>query len=493
MSRALWPHQEEGFGLLRRSLMAGARHPMLQIATGGGKTRLAAEIIFGAMRKGSTVVFVVPTISLIDQTVEAFGQEGITAVGVIQADHPLTDPRQPIQVASVQTLRRRNLPKADLVIVDEAHMAFKVIFRWMEECPNLPFIGLSATPWSRGLGKRYDDLIIAATTSQLIEAGFLSQFRVYAPSHPDLSGVKTVAGDYHEGQLAEVMDKPELTADVVRTWLNLGEDRPTLCFGVNRAHARQLRDDFEKAGVPAAYIDAHTDRAEREVIRKAFHAGAIKVVCNIGTLTVGIDWDVRCLILARPTKSEMLYTQIVGRGLRRAEGKDDCIILDHSDTTLNLGFVTDIHHDRLNTGKEATAGEKQVRELSAPKLPKECPSCTRLKPVGVHKCPSCGFAPERQSEIEFAEGELVQVKGKKRQVTMAEKQVWYSGLISVGRERKYKPGWAKQKFRDKFGVWPAHELSERPGLVAPEVRRWLKSETIRWVKGSQKGQAHATA
>ena len=139
---------------------------------------------------------------------------------------------------------------------------------------------MSATPWTKGLGKHYDDLIVAATTSELIDKGFLSPFRVFAPAHPDLSGVKIVAGDYHEGQLSEAMSQPVLVADTVSTWLRLGEDRPTLCFAVDRAHARKLADQFEAAGVPTGYVDANTPADERERIGRRLREGQIKVVCQ---------------------------------------------------------------------------------------------------------------------------------------------------------------------------------------------------------------------
>jgi superfamily II DNA or RNA helicase len=137
----------------------------------------------------------VPALSLIDQTVAAFEAEGIGCVGVVQGLHPRTDRDAQVQVCSVQTLARRKRPEVDLVIVDEAHELHKEIFRWMADCPDVPFIGLSATPWSRGLRKYYDDLIIAATTKDLIEQEYLTRFTVFAPSESDLSGVRTVAGD----------------------------------------------------------------------------------------------------------------------------------------------------------------------------------------------------------------------------------------------------------------------------------------------------------
>src|SRR5690606_12200504 len=153
-------------------------------------------------------------------------------IGVIQADHPGTDSMARVQIASVQTLSRRMFPGTDLVIVDEAHQALRTVFTWMDGQPKLPFVGLSATAWTKGLGKHYDDLIIAATTADLIERGYLSKFRVFAPSHPDLTGVRTRAGDFAEDDLADAMSKPQLTADIVSTWMKLGENRPTLCFAV---------------------------------------------------------------------------------------------------------------------------------------------------------------------------------------------------------------------------------------------------------------------
>jgi DNA repair protein RadD len=242
---------------------------------------------------------------------------------VLQGLHPRTDREQPVQICSVQTLARRKRPQVDLVIVDEAHELHKEIFKWMADSPELLFVGLSDTPWSRGLGKYYDDLPIASTTKSLIEQAYLSPFKVFAPSQPDLRGVRTVAGDFHEGELAAAVDKPALVCDVIATWLQRGENRPTIVFGVNRAHAERLQQRFIEAGVRADYIDCFTDRVDRERIFDRFRAGEIKVICNVATLAIGVDLPmVACLIDAKPTKSEMRFVQTIGRGLRTAEGKD---------------------------------------------------------------------------------------------------------------------------------------------------------------------------
>lgn len=490
MNRELRSHQLDALALLRRAMVEGRKRPVLQMPTGAGKTLTAAAIIEGARRKGTRVVFTVPAVELVDQTVEAFGAEGITDLGVIQADHVLTDWMKPVQVASVQTLAvRKILPAASLVIVDEAHRGFRVIHRWMEECPDVPFIGLTATPWAKGMGRHWDALLIPTTTQKLIDAGYLAPFRVFAPSTPDLSEVSTVAGDYHEGELAEVMGQPKLTADIVSTWLKLGENRPTFCFGVDRAHARKLQDEFEAAGVRAAYMDAFTDKADREAIRRAFDYGDIRVVCNVGVLTTGVDWDVRCIVMARPTRSEILFTQIVGRSLRTAPGKTDALILDHTGSTLQLGFVTDIHHDRLDMGRDATQ-RAASKEAAVTPLPKLCTACSFLKPAGVHVCPSCGFAPERQSKIEAQDGELIQLRAKPKKPSRGEMQKFYSGLVWFQEQRGYSSGWVSNQYKNKFGVWPRsmHHISVPPDQTC---RGWVTAQSIAYRKRMEKADRHA--
>lgn len=307
--RPLYDHQQQAIDGLRASLMAGKTRPLLQAPTGFGKTVVAAHIVEGIHKRGKRVCFCVPSLGLIDQTFDRFIENGISPadMGVIQGDHHWRRPAAPIQIATAQTLSRRELPEVDFVVVDECHIRFKVYSDWMAARPDVKFIGLSATPWSRGLGKQFDDLLKPVSLSWLIENGYLSKFRVFAPSKPDLTGVRTVKGDWHEGDLEQVMGKPALVADVVETWLLRADYRPTLCFAVNRKHARLLHEQFTACGVRSEYVDADTPREEREAIGKRLAAGDVHVVVNIGTLTTGIDWDVRCLILARPTKSESLF------------------------------------------------------------------------------------------------------------------------------------------------------------------------------------------
>ncbi len=496
--RELYDYQAAAIDNLRDALRQGKRRPILMSPTGSGKTKTAAKIVELAQAKGKRAIFTVPRISLVDQTIEAFAQDGVQDCGVIQASHILTDWSRPIQIASLQTLSRRSLPEADLVIVDEAHIRSQFLEKWMAmpEWSKVPFIGLSATPWSKGLGQHFDHLIVVATTQQMIDWGRLSPFRCFAPSHPDLSGVKIIAGDYHEGQLSDRMNTEPLVADVVETWMKLGEGRPTLVFGVDRAHAKHLQERFIAAGIPCGYQDAHTDLTERKVIRDKFHRGEYRVVCNCETLTTGVDWDVRCLVLARPTRSHILYTQIVGRGLRTAPGKDHLILLDHSDTTSRLGFVTDIHFPCLDDGSGRS--EKAIHKEP---LPKECPSCHYLRPPRVSVCPSCGFKPEPKSKVQEEEGELVELtklqkkRNKNGIIELQGKQIgladFFGQLKSVAAKKGYKPGWSAMKFKTATGVWPNKYKFAPARPISYEVDSWVRAQVVRWAKSQPpKGDAY---
>jgi superfamily II DNA or RNA helicase len=476
----LRPYQVAALDQIDRAIADGG-NTMVMAPTGAGKTVLGAAIASRVVDAGKRMVFAVPALSLIDQTVEKFHRAGIWDVGVIQAQHPLTNPARPIQVASVQTLMRRKMPPADLVLIDEAHRWFDFYGRWMRDSSwsGVPFIGLSATPWTRGLGKYFGKLIVSTTTQELIDAGYLSPFRVFAPASPDLSKVRTVAGDYHEGDLAEAMSP--LIADVVDTWLDRGKGRPTLCFAVDRAHAKHLQQRFTDAGVAAEYIDAYTAADERAAIARRFHNGEVDVVCNVGCLTTGVDWDVRCIILARPTKSEMLFVQMIGRGLRTADGKDDCLILDHSDNHLRLGFVSDINHDRLDDGRTRQKAEPKAKEA----LPKKCPSCAFLKPPRTPVCPACGFAPQPKCDVEHRDGELIEFASRRiaRESTHQDQATFYAELRWVGQDRGYKPGWGAMQFKQKFGSFPPWAWNDHP-LREPSraTLSWIRSRQIAYAR-----------
>src|SRR5882672_7220490 len=257
----------------------------------------------------------------------------------------------------------------------------------------------------------------------------------------------------------------------------------TLVFCVDRKHAETVHYRFQEAGVQSAYQDGETCSSDRADIKRGFHNGTYDVVCNIGTLTTGVDWDVRCLVLARPTKSEILLTQIIGRALRTATNKDHALILDHSNSTMELGLVTDIHHDHLDDGK-VQKGPKAVAKKKP--LPRACTECQAIVPRLNRTCTECGHMLPLASGVVEKDGVLVPFEearvltGPKlsRQSSPAEKQLFYSQLLGHCRNRGYKDGWAANKYREKFGVWP-RGMSDVATEVSFEVAQWIKAGQIR--------------
>ena len=267
----------------------------------------------------------------------------------------------------------------------------------------------------------------------------------------------------------------------METWQARAENRPTLCFAVDRAHAKHLQLQFQAAGVSAEYIDAYVPAFERAKIGQRLHDGEVKVVCNVGCLTTGVDWDIRCVILARPTKSEILYVQMIGRGLRTAQGKADCLILDHSDNHARLGFVTDIHHDKLDTGEPKRAAKAKNAEA----LPKKCPACSFLRPPKVRECPACGFIATQQPAV-HREGELIELALRRAaRAEQTDKQKFYCELRAVAQERGYKQGWAAVKYKEKFGAYPPWAWNDTPTLEpSMSTVSWVKSRHIAFSKRS---------
>jgi superfamily II DNA or RNA helicase len=491
----LRPHQAQSLDGLRDALRTGARRVVLQAPTGFGKTVVGAHITAGVRQRSKRICFAVPSLSLIEQTFNRFTSNGFDAsdIGVIQSDHPLRRPHAPIQIAMAQTLSRRELPITDLVVVDECHMRFDVYDRWMAEHPEMIFVGLSATPWAKGMGQKWQRLVKSASLRDLIRMGWASQFRVFAPSHPEITGIKTVTTaygtDFHEGQAAKRMMKPQLIADVVDNWLARGEGRPTLCFASNLEHARAIKARFAEFGIAVALVDADTPGTERDAIGRSLQAGHIRVAINVGTLTTGVDWDfVSCLILARLTKSEMLFVQIFGRGLRPAEGKKDLLFFDHSGTHERLGYVTDIDYDELDdadAGKRAKRQEKRVSQLQIPLC---CPSCVSLMPVGERVCGECGHVMPLREPVRCGDGDLTEFKGKakpkRKKDALAEfpKAEVYAQLLFIQAERGRSEGWVAHAFKEIYEVWPRGMRDVLPKEPTWAIRQFVRAKDIRFAK-----------
>ncbi|MBI0275682.1 DEAD/DEAH box helicase [Hafnia alvei] len=479
---------------------------MVYSPTGSGKTGLSAFITDGFVSRGMRVLMTCPYTVLVTQTAKRFIQYGLPEdeISYVWRDHPNYDPERKIQIASADTLIRRDFPEnIDLLIVDEAHLRRKKmleVIKYLTAETHVKVIGLSGTPFAPFLGKYYQRLIKPTTIKELMDTGVLCGYEFFAPTKPDLSGVKVTrsdefGSDYKEDEVAEIMCGADLVGDIVSNWLSHGEDRPTVAFCVNVNHANYVTLQFNKAGVNAEVMTAQTPHDERQMMIHRFEQGATKIIVSVGTLIAGFDSDVRCIIYARPTKSEIRWLQIIGRGLRTAKGKDKCLVFDHSGSVHRLGYPDSIEYDTLpskSDGMKTVVSERENEKRE--KLPKECSQCHYMKPAGVYQCPKCGHKPLAGEDVDTdASRGLKQISGKKKVVTKQQKQSWWSQIKFYQRQRaaQGKPvsdGWCAHTFKDKFGTWP-NGLQDYPMEITPEVNNYIKWKQIAFAKGREKSKS----
>lgn len=470
-------YQTTAIQLLRDGIRQGHKRQILMLATGSGKTAISASIIKSAADKGKRVWFVVDNLELVDQSLETFRQFGLD-VAVIQGDHEETDYSKSVQVITAQTLTRRWgiffsnrhwLP--DLVFVDECHSQYKAHHELAERVPNVPFIGLSASPFSKGLGKLFSNLIIPVSMQELIDKGHLVDFDAYGPDEPNMKGVKVVAGEYNNKEASKKMTRT-ITGNIVKTWIKQAFARKaTIVFACNIAHSKSICDEFLANGIDAVHLDGYTDKDERKEIIARFKAGEIKVLCSVAVLVKGFDAPIAdTAILAAPTKSLMRHIQCIGRVLRTAPGKKNALILDHAGNFSRLGYPTDQLPEYLDSGEKAEGSEQKEKEE---KLPKPCPECSFLSTS--HTCPQCGHAAPIKPNVEAKKGTLKKLKRE----AQAEKTRWFSELKGYARAKGYKDGWAFFKYQEKFGIQPTRTKLTHAVAPGEEVLNWITHRNIK--------------
>ncbi|MGB4498571.1 MAG: DEAD/DEAH box helicase [Methylococcaceae bacterium] len=451
----LRPYQNGAINNLRASIGAGNKRVLLQAATGAGKTIIACEMIRLAMMKQKRVIFIAHRKEIINQTsgkLDAFGIEH----GVIMASHSRVN-NHPVQVASIQTLTRRDKPEADLIIIDETHLACSASFKQvLGHYIGATVIGLTATPTrldGKGLGEIYSDIIQVVPMTQLIEEGHLVKPRVFAPFTPDMRNVRKSKGDYDASETAKLMDRKEITADIVKHWVASAADRKTIVFASSVEHSKNIVAEFVGTGISAKHLDANTSANIRDQTLQDWREGKFTVLSNMGLFIEGLDVpDASCCILARPTKSLTIYLQAVGRVMRPHESKTDCIILDCAGLTYEHGFVDDAREWTLN-------GKIKKPKDEEPKV-HICENCFAAysKAQHPHECPECGFeTPVEHKEIEQVDVAMVELtpsivadlRAKRAKFLEQTKCKTLDDFKELGKLRGYKTGWAYIKWEER--------------------------------------------
>lgn len=488
--KKLRPYQEEGKSKLRESMRAGNKRVVFYLPTGGGKSICAVDLIKSAQERGKRVAFIANRIGLVKQFSKHLWAAGVRH-GVIQGQNT-NGLHCDVLVCSIDTVGNRGLPDVDMIIIDEAHGAagnkkyLEVIFR----NSNLPIVGLTATPFAKGMAKSYpelagralfEDMVIAATIQELIEMGSLLDCEIFAPSQPDLAKVKMkrMANgemDYQEKSLGEAVDKPELIGDIVSNWFKLASGKKTVVFATNVAHSRHIVEQFQACGIKAEHVDGYMDDEEKQPIFDRFEKDETLILSNVQMLSEG--WDVpscEVMILARPTKSLTRYIQMCGRVLRIHEGKTKATIIDHSGSVHIHGYPTDDLPLELCDGKPKQGKE---RKEQGEKKEKKCPKCHLVKKTLT--CGNCGFTPEIANEVEIVDGTLGKVE-KKKAFTHDEKQRIWSECLGLSRQRGKSQGWASHLYKSITTVFP-RSLADVPLAPSQQVVGKATSNAIAWAK-----------
>lgn len=437
---ALRPYQTQIVEGCRGAFRNGQSSALVQLATGGGKTVLGSFMVQGSASRGLTCWWLVHRRELLSQASKTFYSMGIEH-SFVAGGRP-TDPGARVQVGSVQTVARRLdvLPPPDLIVFDEAHHTGAAQWRQIYDAfPNARKIGLTATPWRLdgvGLGRWFETMVQGPTTAELIEAGSLSNYRLFAPSSVDTSAIGTVGGDFKRDELATLMDKPTITGDAVQHYLRLARGKRAVAFAVSIEHSRHIAAQFNAAGVRAEHVDGSTAADERDAAVQRFIRGETLILSNAELFGEGFDVPaIEAAILLRPTKSLSLHLQQVGRALRPSPGKAEAIVLDHAGNSLLHGLPDDDREWSLEDRQKRRKG--QAGEISV----RQCSKCFRVfRPAP--QCPGCGFAvvgPVR--EVEQVEGQLQEVDpsvlraARKQEERRAQS---LDDLIRLGEQRGYK-------------------------------------------------------
>jgi DNA repair protein RadD len=499
----LYDYQQKVVDDVDAKIAAGIRRLLITAPTGSGKTVIAAALIKLMAAASKRALVIAHRDELITQARDKLRQFADIFAGVIKAgrDKELR-PQSLVQVASVQTLHARafrskttELPPAEVVIVDEAHhVRARTYQQIIDAYPDAVIIGLTATPCrgdGRGLGNVFDALIEAPQVAELIKLEKLVPPRFFTVASPDLRGVGTAAtGDYVVSQLSERVNSDVLVGDVVGHWLRHAERRRTVLFAVDIAHSVHLTQEFVKSEVKAEHLDGNTPQAERDAILARLASVETEVVCNCAVLTEGFDCpDIGCIVLARPTKSLLLYLQMIGRGLRTEPDKKDCIILDHAGAVNRHGKPDDRIEWTLETDERAANKTHEARKSEHKEPFVECPRCKEMRLRGLG-CDACGWQPKPRAEaIDYIDDDLVELGKAATVPTYGDKAIFHAelrGYQHTARKKDGSPyanGWAAHKFKERFGHYPPWDWNDKPALEPTMATlRWIKSRQIAFAK-----------
>jgi superfamily II DNA or RNA helicase len=445
-------YQARAIELLRQEIARGIKRPLLFLATGGGKGLIMSQITSDALAKGNKVLTVMRRREIIFQTVKNYKKYHNIDASVVMNGHSI-DYEKPCQVASIDTIRARLksgkidfLKSFNICIVDEAHdsnaPSYQDFFTFMGD---KYFIAFSATPFKIGKKplKFWQSSVRPINAVELRDLGFLAPVKIFAPSTIKTDNVKISKGEFDQGQL--VKNANAITGDIIKTYSEKANGLPAILFAINKEHSVSMSTMFNNYGIPAIHQDESNDSEERASAIAKLISGEIKVLCNINIFSTGVD--VPCLhvgIMARPTMSEILWVQQVGRLLRPFLGKTCALILDHAGNTIRHGGPYRIRESCLESEQEKKENIEKQQVVTT------CKFCFAVFDGSPQLCPECKMEikkNKKQREVtKIIDGELVEFNDDACHINRK-----FEELKKISKEKSYKSMWAWFKIYDLYG------------------------------------------
>lgn len=441
----LRPYQSD---LVRRFFESTARRSLVILPTGAGKTRVAAAVID---HWPGSVVFVADRMELVEQAHAAMPSAGVL---IGQTYKPGSGK---VTIVGVHTVARRDLRvPADLVIIDEAHMAaaptWRKVLSWY---PEARILGLTATAYRYGggsLADLFDEALAGPSVPELISRGWLCPVRTFASPEDIARAARVRAGEFVAEDLDSLM-RGTVLKRAVSEWARLAHDRPTIAFATSKAHAQDLADALAWYG-PALVISEDTPRATRLQARQHLADGTLRALVSIDALGVGFDCPpASCALMCRPTLSRGVFRQQAGRIMRTSPGKADALLLDMAGNVGRHGLPTAADITDLNGKVIPIPRRGRIVGLV------NCAKCLCVFRSDADRCPECGAAkPHQKRVVRTVTGTLDEVVG----IDATGAQEWATRASVDARtswcRKKLSAGWTRARIsaahRSMFGCWP---------------------------------------
>lgn len=391
-------------------------NPVLAMPGGSGKSVVIASIASDALKKWpeTRVLMLVRSQELVQQNADKLRKMWPNApLGIICSSLGLRQWGEPITYASPGSVARnaRALGHQDLVIIDEAHMVSateegsyrQILSELWQANPSMRVIGFSASPYRLGHGMITDgkeaifnEILEPVSIEELVFKGFLTPLRSKHTEHKlDATGLHIRGGDYIQGEMERAFNTGDHNlASALEMIAKASNRKHWLIFCAGKQHAKDMAETLNRLGIPSDWIATPIGKADRESKLRAFEEGRIRALCNVGILTTGYDFpELDCIVFLRSTMSPGLYLQMAVRGMRVADGKDHCLVLDFAGVVRQHGPIIAVQPPSKSGGN----GEAPT---------KACPECHEILVLNAAQCSNCGHEFTKDEEKEEAELKL---------------------------------------------------------------------------------------